>query len=386
MKKFVLFVASAIVLLAACNSSDDVVTSIDEGNPQVSNEYAMSNVEAKEVLDFFVNDGAMTRTDARSVNVKDCVVKNVSVKVSEETETIPLYEYTTVSENGEEGYAIVIGDSRIQKVLVQVEKGSLSDTLDIEPLRWYFNSIPYIVKADLERYNEALAKGETAITRGTNDFSVDLYGPYLNTKWTQNYPYNNSCPDQSCSTGQKTLTGCTALAIARILAYHQKPSTLSWSTILQSPTLTSSSPSVAINQVSSLIYHIGYDLLNATYGCDNTYTTETSFLTVPSILSSYGLSSYGIETFNKNVIIQNIQQARPVLLSAKTADGSWRNDWVCDGWKRNNYSSTDYYDYLYMSWGYPYSEGFYYIDDSGMSFSVNGKTYSSNFRMIENIH
>ncbi|MBQ7554648.1 MAG: lipoprotein, partial [Bacteroidaceae bacterium] len=35
MKKFVLFAASAIVLLAACNSSDDVVTSIDEGNPQV---------------------------------------------------------------------------------------------------------------------------------------------------------------------------------------------------------------------------------------------------------------------------------------------------------------------------------------------------------------
>ncbi|MBR1541410.1 MAG: lipoprotein [Bacteroidaceae bacterium] len=39
MKKFVLFAASAIALLAACNSNEEVMTSIGEGNPQVCTEF-----------------------------------------------------------------------------------------------------------------------------------------------------------------------------------------------------------------------------------------------------------------------------------------------------------------------------------------------------------
>lgn len=383
MRNKIVFAASVLVLLAACNN-DEVLTSLNDEDPQISNEFAISNDEAKDILNFFVNDGASTRSDGKTITIKDYKVRNVEIQTDDNTEIVPVYEYTTVNENGDEGYSIVVGDRRIQKVLVQVDKGSLADTIDIEPLRLYINSIPYIIKGDLIEFEKKIATG-TPSTRALNDFSVEMYGPYLNTQWTQNYPYNNSCPDQSCSSGQKTLTGCTALAIARILAYYQKPTYLSWSTILQNPTLTSSSPAYIINQVSSLIYYIGHNLLNATYGCNNTYVSETSFLTVPSILSSYSLSSYGLATFNKQIIIQSIQQARPVLLSAKTSDGAWRNDWVCDGWKRHNYDITSY-DYLYMRWGYPSSEGFYYIDDSGMSFTVNGVTYSTNFRMIANIH
>ncbi|MBO5628578.1 MAG: C10 family peptidase [Aeriscardovia sp.] len=384
MKKILFFVASAIFLLAACNNNDEVLTSLNHDNPQVPNEFAISNDEAKEVLNLFLSDGPTTRGDGKATTVKDYRVRNVEITAGNDTEIVPVYEYATVNESGDEGYAIVVGDRRIQKVLVQVDKGSLADTIDIEPLRLYINSIPYIIKGDLIEYEKRIAN-DAATTRAQNDFSVDMYGPYLNTQWTQNYPYNNSCPDQSCSSGQKTLTGCTALAIARLLAYHQKPAYMSWSAILQNPTLTSSSPAYVINQVSSLIYYIGHNLLNATYSCNNTYVSETSFLNVPNVLSSYSLSSYGLEAFNKQIVIESIQQARPVFLSAKTSDGAWRNDWVCDGWKRHNYDTT-YYDYLYMRWGYPYSEGFFYIDDSGMSFTVNGVTYSTNFRMIANIH
>ncbi len=61
MKTKFFFVVSATMLLTACNSNDEVVTSFDDDTPQVSNEFAMSNEEAKDVLNIFVNGGATTR-------------------------------------------------------------------------------------------------------------------------------------------------------------------------------------------------------------------------------------------------------------------------------------------------------------------------------------
>ena len=387
MKKILYSIVSLTFLLAACNSKDEVISSLNEDNPQVFDEFAMSYDEAKGVLDFFVNDGADTRSDNKTFTVKDYMVKNIEVENDNITEIVPLYEYTTINENGDEGYSIVIGDSRIQKVLVQVDKGSLADTTEIMPLRLYYKSIPYIIKNDLVRYKKKRLDSKRASTR-SYEFNIESYGPLLNTKWTQHAPYNNLCPNNSCISGENTLTGCTALAIGRILAYYHRPSSLNWTSILQSPTLNSSSSTSDINAVASLLYHIGHDLLNAVYGCDETIVDESDFQTIPTILSSsYSLSNAGLQSFNLSSVINYIKDDRPVFLSMEASEGGF-HDWVCDGWKRHNYDVNDYYDYLYMSWGFPYSEGYYYIDPSNVAFYLNGYHYisNSNFRMIGNIH
>ena len=180
MKKNLIFAASTILLLVACNNNDETLTYFNDDNPQVPNEFAISNDEAKEVLNLFLNDGPTTRGDGKATTVKDYRVRNVEITAGNDTEIVPVYEYATVNESGDEGYAIVVGDRRIQKVLVQVDKGSLADTIDIEPLRLYINSIPYIIKGDLIEYEKRIAN-DAATTRAQNDFSVDMYGPYLNT-------------------------------------------------------------------------------------------------------------------------------------------------------------------------------------------------------------
>ncbi len=386
MKKNLFIAVSAIVLLAACNNNDETFTSSNNDQPQLSNEFAISNDEAKGLLNYFINDGATTRSDGKTITVKDYKVRNIEVTTDDNTEIVPLYEYTTVNENGDEGYSIVIGDRRIQKVLVQVDKGSLADTTEIMPLKLYYKSIPNIICSDLERYNKKILNKDNALTR-YYEFNIESYGPLLNTKWTQHAPYNNACPSNNCLSGENTLTGCTALAVGRLLAYYHRPSSMNWTSILQSPILDSSSSTSDINAVASLLFYVGNNLLNATYGCDDTTISESSFLTLPSVLNSYSLSNAGIQSFNLSSVINYVRDDRPVFLTMDAQEGG-SHDWICDGWKRHNYDVNDYYDYLYMSWGFPYSEGYYYIDPSNVAFYVNGYHYYSNsyFRMIGNIH
>ena len=49
---------------------------------------------------------------------------------------------------------------------------------------------------------------------------VTTVGPLLDTKWSQNAPYNNFCPIDLDS-GNRSVAGCPAVAMAQILNYHR---------------------------------------------------------------------------------------------------------------------------------------------------------------------
>ena len=354
MKKNLFFAASTILLLAACNNNDEALTAFNDDNPHVSNEFAISNDEAKEVLTLFVNNGAETRSDGKSVTVKDYKVRNIEVTTDDNIQVVPVYEYNTVNEKGDEGYAIVVGDRRIQKVLAQVEVGSIGDTAKIAPLKQFFESIPGVVSNDLNKYLLKERNG-IATTRNMNEFYVDMIGPLIGTAWSEGDPYNRQCP---MINGNRALVGCVPLAIGQILAYYHKPANLHWSQILQSNIITSSSSNTVINEVSTLLHDIGVSL-NVNYGVNSTWVILTNS-NVPSVFYSYGISHCGYYSyFSLNSVIYEIQQNRPVILSGTS------HTWVCEGWKRHNYDDSTYYDYLYMNWGNgPYDVGFFYMDSS----------------------
>lgn len=380
MKKILLSAASAIILLAACNSNDEVAMSIDEDIPQVSNEFAMSNEEVTNLLNFFVNDGATTRSDAKNLTIKDYTVKNVEVNTEEKTEYIPIYEYTTVNEKGDEGYSIVVADSRIQKVLVQVEKGTLADTAKILPLKWYINSIPNMVTADLQKYNEKYA--DKPVTRSLTSYVETAYC-FISTAWGQYFPYYTYCQNSQNVTCP---AGCVPVAVAQIFAYHQIPASLNWSSILQYPNLSNDPIYTDWDEVATLIANLGTQM-NINYTYNNSTIPDNSL--IAATIRSYPMYCDNLYPFNLEEIISSLGNNRPVLLTGKEATDpntglTYGHTWVCDGWKRHHYD-PDYYDYLDMNWGYDgYSNGFYYIT-SPMSFSVNGSTYIQNFKMITNI-
>lgn len=280
---------------------------------------------------------------------------------------IPLYEFTTETD-GQEGYSVVVGDKRVEKVLVSVPYGSLADTSFIEPLRLYFRDIPLLIEQDLEQYYEGTK--ETAIQ---TKMTVETSYRFTSTNWGQGYPYNAKCPNQS-------MAGCVAIAVSQILAYHKVPSNLSWSSILGSTTVTSSSSATVIDQVSTLVHDVGVKV-HTSYGALASSAPSTY---VVSTLSSYGLRCGGIIPFSIHDSQYSLQTGGPFIIGAQQPSEEGHM-WVCDGWKRHIYDDTTYYDYLNMNWGWNGSSNGFYLVEDPIKFNVEGYLFNHGFIMASNI-
>ena len=293
-------------------------------------------------------------------------VNNIGGLPSNAKEAIPVYEFTTETD-GREGYSVVVSDERVDKVLISVPYGSLADTAFIEPLRWYYNDIPLLIEQDLEQYNKG-----TQETATLSRMTVEYISCFTPTTWGQGYPYNAQCPNQYPA-------GCVPIAIAQILAYHRVPSNLNWTSILASPTVTSTSDATVINQVSSLIHEVGLRA-NTEYAAGGSPTDKKN---AASVLTSYGLMHGGLRTFSLFEGKLSLQNNRPFIMRGNTS--SEGHMWVCDGWKCHIYDDNTYYDYLNMNWGWSgNSNGYFYVEDP-MSFNVAGVLFNRNFQMIGNI-
>lgn len=389
MRKNIFFIASAIVFLAACNNNDEALTSQNDINPQIPNEFAISNDEAKDVLNFFVNDGATTRSDGKTITIKDYKVRNVEVQTDDNTEIVPVYEYTTENENGEEGYSIVIGDRRIQKVLVQVDKGSIFDTINNVLLKGYIESIPLKVAYDLKKYlldNDSVKISNQLPTR---DFNIITQSCFLPTEWGQDAPYNIACPTASCGSNNHALTGCVPLAIAQILAYHHVPGNLSWSQILQQTKLTNSTPQIYKEQVANLIYALWNPVFAyISYSPDGTCSTAVDSYFMPlvkNVFNSYSLACSNVKNYYLNDIKFSLDLEYPVFMWGFTT-GGLGHAWVSDGYKVHVYDS-DSYNYLHFNWGMEgYSDGYFYAEPGSQSFFLGQNQYNYNVKIITDIH
>lgn len=137
--------------------------------------------------------------------------------------------------NGDQqGFVIVSGDDRAVPVLGY----SLSGTFD-------YDRAPDNLKAWLDGYAQEIAwlqehnvsPTTTAKAPATDRQTID---PMVQTKWGQDEPFNNNCPD--FFTLGKTVTGCVATAMAQVLYfnYQQHPSTITHTITNEIPAYTCS--------------------------------------------------------------------------------------------------------------------------------------------------
>jgi hypothetical protein len=374
--KFIIACVLAVIVsfFLSCNKQAD--ENLINEDIQMS-DYILSDEDAKILLSDFVGNGNRTRS-GELVEIGDYDVYDYQISTAMETENVPVFHYT-LKTGDEEGYALVVADSRIPKVLAYVEKGSLSDTSFIEPLRLYVRTIPEFITSNLIDYYEGYSQTAIPVTKAE---SYITYYCFLPTIWNQTYPYNFQCPTASCSSSYngRYPAGCVAIAIAQILAYYRVPSSLDWNSILASSTVTGSSSSTVINQVGALIANIG-TLVYMNYGCDVSVTSSSY---APAAFSSYGLATNGFIPFSISLVASSLQDGRPVYMRGEDASAGG-HAWVCDGYKRHVYSSTEYYEYLNMNWGWGgASNGFYYMY-SPPSFNTGSYTFTNNLRIIANI-
>ena len=121
------------------------------------------------------------------------------------------------------GYVVLNSDERLALVI----SFSAESTIDIS------ESSPYSLRPLLVEYCEQMAEKLAEPALGFKTTAVvpttvnELYGPFLETNWNQDYPYNMLCPESSNPAGAsyagRVPAGCVPVALAQIMNYHRWP-------------------------------------------------------------------------------------------------------------------------------------------------------------------
>lgn len=115
-------------------------------------------------------------------------------------------------------YVIVSGDKRMPAILGYSATNKFDVNNIPEGLRWFLEKCNADVAMLNEQPQEMFSVVPTFATSAINAVVSPLLG---NRIWNQGKPFNNQCPE--VSTGVRAVTGCTATAMAQVMAYHQYP-------------------------------------------------------------------------------------------------------------------------------------------------------------------
>ena len=299
-----------------------------------------------------------------------------------------LYVFNTADDRG---FVIVSGSDCTDPIVAYSTEGSF-DPNNIPPnMMWWLNE-----QADFIAYTQnnqiAPAKETLAAWEELDNELLPYFGQnskeiirLTTSKWNQEPLYNNMCPIDP-TTGQRSVTGCVATAMAQIIYYWKYPlkGKGTWSYTWQGTTLevvfteafynynnmvdqlTGSSTSAQINEVAKLGYHCGVavemdygsnasgassarvptafwkffkydkDSLRIIYRADSRYNNPNS-TTSPNTKDSNWV----------NDIKYHILKKRPVYYAGHSESGGThaRHAFVCDGW--NTVTKT-----MHFNWGW----------------------------------
>lgn len=114
----------------------------------------------------------------------------------------------------EGGFIIIAGDDRAKPVLAYSLEGNFDSSSIPEPCHQWLNQYAAEINS---------AAGTSLATAATEtEYPKEIIAPLIKTTWSQEAPFNNSCPTDA-SSGKKCLTGCLATASAQIMNFHQYP-------------------------------------------------------------------------------------------------------------------------------------------------------------------
>lgn len=173
------------------------------------------------------------------------------------------------------GYVIVATDDNVENtILGYSDKGTFDTTRMPDNMRWWLTEYDRQVEEASKLTKEQLRSMRTRRMAPAAEY-IEI-SPLLTTRWNQDAPYNDLCPVDA--SGQRSMTGCVATAMAQVMNYHKWPktgtgsnsydwydgnmlscdfsqSTYDWDNMLD--TYNESSPTEAKTAVAKLMYDVG---------------------------------------------------------------------------------------------------------------------------------
>ncbi|MBQ3536700.1 MAG: C10 family peptidase [Alistipes sp.] len=400
MRRLLLF--ASVIMLAACSTKYEQpveeVKSVSKNSFKVSEEEAIKRLE--KMLSVF--DPA-TRGKKRTIKE---IIPRVKPQTRAYAAEIPDTMYYYVNFDDNDGYAIVAADERAIPILALIDTGNyvppqahidrtnaIVDSLDLiyppeedDDDFWCFQ---YEATFKTEEMIEDLCDGYISdLSPYSKEISyqdtVRQVGPLLKTKWQQSFPYNARCQnylylllgyndpnaptdftgyyisddprfDICASSSYTSATGCDALALAQICAYHQHPARspydnhqYDWGCISNTTYLLAGEYSgypnkyyldsdwdlsirKDVSEISHLIKTIGL-ASNTVYGVEESSSrVNWAKSAMNDILSYIAVKEKG---FNEDNILNELNSVRPIYICGRTKNLRYGHAWVIDGYRQ----------------------------------------------------
>jgi hypothetical protein len=277
------------------------------------------------------------------------------------------------------GFVIVAADDDVTPIL------GYSDEINFDPahipenvakwLEGYKSEIRRVIENHIPATQEITAAWQKLKSGAgySTQASATSVTPLLQTKWNQSPYYNDMCPVDAAS-GERTVTGCVATAMAQIMKFWNYPAAGSGFHSYNSEqfgTLSANFGSTtydwasmpnelagANQAVATLMYHVGVSV-DMNYGPGSTGGSSAFVISAQSPVTN--CSEYALKTyFGYKNTLQGIQRAyytttdwmnmlktefnasRPVLYAGFGGGGG--HCFVADGYDNN--------DYVHFNWGW----------------------------------
>jgi len=316
--------------------------------------------------------------------------------------------YVFNNDNG--GFVLVSADDNANEILGYSTTGSFNP-----------ESMPENMKVWFKHYAEEIAwAAQNPTVKRSNSKavkrSITPVAPLLKTKWNQDAPFYDLCPDDAYD-DTRCYTGCVATATAQIMKYWEHPTQgtgthkYTWENCTQyNSKMTkcyASTPhelsadfgsttydwanmkdsykgyynATQGQAVATLMYHIGVacDMQYGGYGAGGSGAYTSSAAQALYTYFGYDKSLRYILKDNigqaqfEELFLKELQAKRPILMGGATTDG-YGHEFVCDG--------VDKDGFFHINWGWGGTSDEYFSlsaldpDEQGAGGAASGKGYS----------
>lgn len=442
MKRLVILSATIFTIaLSSCSKDDDLAQPMRKfPHARTSNGRSFNDALtiAQKAISLISSEDTRTNSDRQIDLSQTCAVMSENTRSSNNKQDTLMYIFNFAND---QGFAIVPKSKNAPELLAVTTKGYYDgkDT-DNEGFNMYMNNARLIIPDTMGIIDSGTpidtssnpgvgggGIGDQVITEWKTETERDTTrrGPLLTTKWGQNNPFDDFCYVDGAQSGIKnTPAGCTAIAVAQIMAYHEFPNSINL-TYSFAPTTNLTLnwdywKENSYNDPTGLaifIRELG-ERLNMDYQFDGSSSSIVYARNVLRDLSYNTSSIIDYNIYDNKIVPNNIADNLPVYIRGYDVLDSAGHAWVIDGYMFTEETSKDYQrqmgqtnwtlvntvyiknTYYSFNWGHHGSkDGWFFIEKystggAGGTYTTwanvfdprnTGNDYNTDVRLINNI-
>ena len=300
-----------------------------------------------------LGESSVTRSGKpRTVSTDDVqyIMNTSSTRSDEEPDTL-MYVFN-YEDNA--GFAVVSANRATEELIAVTEQGNYvaGEETGNGGFDLYMNMAQEYVRLVKPPLKDSIDNGMEEFTQIREEYDIDTisYGPYLQVRWGQYWPYNRFC---YITSEQKAPAGCVATAIAQIMSYYKNPNSmvidydgnsetlqLDWNMInghkyssirhdYQSPCPCSSSYSHAHVNIGKLFRQIG-KLVAMNYAATE---SDAHSFNVALALLNLGYTYGEYQNYSVDIVKNSLRQSQLVYMRGEDVVTEKGHAWVIDGFR-----------------------------------------------------